>query len=840
MDKDGQKPFYSGGKPPGGLAALRTGANMNNGVLKSLLAFLLVVTSVGSHADFDETVAALDHREGLVDLYVDSAGGKVMLALSPQSDGTLGRYIYAAYLTGGLGSNPVGLDRSRPSDSYILAFKRSGKQIYAVVENHRYRASADNPAEKRAVETSFAQSIIWSAPVVETAEDGRVLVDFTPFLLRDSVGVAAQLKNRGQGNFTVDTKRSFVDTSATHVFDKNLEIDAHVTFASANAGGEVQATTPVPHSVSLILHTTFLPLPEPGYVPRVADERAGVVTTSHIDMSAPLDGDTAVQLARRFRLELDANGNVVNPIVFYIDNGAPEPIRSALLDGARWWAEAFEAAGFPGGYRAEILPEGVHPLDARYNVVNWVHRATRGWSYGASIFDPRTGEILRGVVLLGSLRVRQDIKIFEALAGAGKTGTGDPDDPVELALARIRQLSAHEIGHALGFAHNMAASSYGKQSVMDYPAPDVRANEDGLDFSQAYGIGIGAWDNWVTKYLYGSYDDSDLTAKRSLFREADEAGLLYVSDSDSRSVGTGHIGGSLWDNGADAVEELDNVMRVRATALSSFGVNNLRPDESYADLQTKFVPLYLYHRYQLQAAAKFVGGYDFVYRNQGDGRPEPVVVPWAEQLRALDGLLETISPQALVIGERLSSLLSPRGAGGGDPQFRREAFAGTASPAFSVDEAVSTAADLVFDALLHPRRLQRLAEQGRRSGHPGLAGVLDRTSQFLLRANRRETAQEIAVRAVVLERLTEHLIAHLQEPGSGIAVRAGVRNALADIRQAADRTRGEMAAYAPALVKRIDDAFARARTPAVKVPNGPSIPPGSPIGAGAAESCWHC
>lgn len=810
-------------------------------ILLSFLGLAVLSVSVGVRADFEEAIAGLDHRPGLVDTYVDTSTGKVMLALKPHEDGTLGRYIYAGYLTGGLGSNPVGLDRSRPSNSHILAFKRSGKQVYAVIENHRYRATADNPAEQKAVETSFAQSIIWSTPIAETAEDGRVLIDFTSFLMRDSVGVAEQLKSRGQGSFKIDSKRSFVDTAATHVFEKNLEIDAHVTFAGSNAGREVQATTPVPHSVSLILHTTLLPLPDAGYTPRIADERAGVVTTSHIDMSAPLAGDTAVQLARRFRLELGPDGNVVNPIVFYIDNGAPEPIRTALLEGAQWWAEAFDAAGFPGGYRAEVLPDGVHPLDARYNMLNWVHRATRGWSYGASIFDPRTGEILRGVVLLGSLRVRQDIKIFEALAGAAKTGTGAADDPVELALARIRQLSAHEIGHSLGFSHNMAASSYGRESVMDYPAPDVRLGEDGaLDFSNAYGVGIGAWDKWVTKYLYADYDDTDDAVKRALFKEADAAGLLYVSDGDSRSVGSGHIRGSLWDNGADAVDELNSVMQVRATALAGFGEVNLRSGESYADLQTKFVPLYLYHRYQLQAAAKFVGGYDFVYRADGDGRPAPTVVPWSEQQRALDALLATLSPDVLGINQRLINLLSPRGAGGGDPQFRRESFSGIAAPAFSADEATATAADLVFDALLHPRRLQRLAEQGRATNHKGISGVLERTSQFVLRGNRRESMGDIAVRAVVLERLTEHLIAHLQAANTGIAVRAAVRNALADIRQASERTRGELATYTPAIVKRIDDAFARARTPAVKAPTGPTIPPGSPIGASSSDACWHC
>lgn len=810
-----------------------------SGVIAAGMVFL---SSVVVNADYNEAIQGLVVKQGLITTIVDADKGKVMLSLKPQADGTLGRYIYTGYLTAGLGSNPVGLDRSRPSDSHILAFKQAGGKVMALVENHRYRASADNPAEKKAVETSFAQSVIWATDIVETSDEGDILIDISSFLKRDAVGVAAQLKNRGQGAFSIDASRSFVDTAAAHVFPENLEFDAHVTFAGGSPGGEVQATTPVPNSVSLIMHTTFLKLPDDGYAPRIADQRAGVVSTSHIDMSAPLDGNTAVQLARRFRLELGPDGTVVNPIIFYIDNGAPEPIRSALLDGALWWSDAFDAAGFKGGYRADILPDGVHPLDARYNVVNWVHRATRGWSYGASIFDPRTGEILRGVVLLGSLRVRQDIKIFEALAGAQNTGTGKADDPVELALARIRQLSAHEIGHSLGFSHNMAASSYGRESVMDYPAPDVRLDAAGnIDFSNAYGVGIGAWDKWVTKYLYGTYDDADPAQKRALFRDADARGLLYVSDNDSRSPGSGHIRGSLWDNGSDAVDELNDLMKVRAKALASFGEGNLRSDEHYSALQTKFVPLYLYHRYQLQAAAKFVGGYDFVYRAEGDGRPAPVPVSNEEQMRALSAILATLSPDSLVINENLASLLSPRGGGGGDPQFGREAFSGTASPGFSTEEAVAAAADLVFDALLHPRRLQRLAEQSHFAADTvDINTVTTELIGSVMNASRGESARSTAVRAIVMERMTEHLIAALHNPNTGVLVRSGVRSALVDVKRGAERARGALGAHTALLAQRIDDAFARAKTPAVKTPAGPTPPPGSPIGSAGAETCWHC
>jgi len=809
-------------------------------------AVILVTASLGAAAaDFAEIVKGLEKKDGLSTLYVDHAKAKVYLVLNKSDEpGSLGRYIYAAYLTAGLGSNPVGLDRSVPTGSRMLNFRRAGDRVMAVIENTRYRASADNMAEKNAVRTSFAESIIWSSKIVaEDAEAGLVLIDFSEFLKKDFVGVGARLAARGQGKFKPDAKRSYVDTRQVFSFPINMEFDAHITFAGAGPGGEIRQTTPMPEAVSLIAHTSLMKLPETGYEIRKDDDRAGLVSVSHVDMSAPLAGDTVVRLARRFRLEKDSEGKVIKPIVFYIDNAAPEPIRGALLDGARWWATAFEKAGFPGGYQAEILPEGVHPLDARYNVVNWVHRATRGWSYGAAINDPRTGEALRGVVLLGSLRVRQDIKIFEALAGAEKTGTGSADDPVEMALARIRQLSAHEIGHSLGFAHNMAASTYGdRASVMDYPAPDVRLSEGGtIDFSRTYGVGVGAWDDWTVNFLYGSYGGDSDAARSAMIATADKEGLLYVSDYDARSVGTGHLRGALWDTGSDALESLKNTMLVRRKALDEFGTRNLRKGEAFSALQTKIVPLYLYHRYQLQAAAKYIGGYDFLYRHKGDGRSAPSAVDWQTQLEALNIILDTVSPAALDMPDSVLRDLSPLANANGDPQFNRETFDGAGRPMFDHGGAAAVAADIAFGALLHQQRLIRLYEQGlREDGHEGLSGILSKVVTGVVPIPRRETSRYTALRMIVVERLTEHLISIAQMPATPIAVRTEVRDAIAAVRREVGQYSKRNEKFAKALRHRIDAAAARERTPAVKNPTAPDIPPGSPIGAGAGESCWHC
>ncbi|MCK5576496.1 MAG: zinc-dependent metalloprotease, partial [Sphingomonadales bacterium] len=325
---------------------------------------------------------------------------------------------------------------------------------------------------------------------------------------------------------------------------------------------------------------------------------------------------------------------VVKPIVFYVDHSVPEPVRSALVEGGNWWATAFEAAGYKNAYRVEVLPEDVHPLDARYSVVNWVHRETRGWSYGGSVVDPRTGEIIKGNVLLGSLRVRQDRMIFEGLVGADATGKGGANDPQDVALARIRQLAAHEIGHALGFAHNMAASTvFDRSSVMDYPAPRIGLTAEGdFDLSDAYGVGMGVWDDFSVAYLYGGADEAAIRAGYA-------KGLIYVTDPDSRTAGMAHPSGILWDNGTNGVTALAHTLKVRRTALDRFGMHNVAEGQNVSDLAKVIVPIYLLHRYETEGAAKQLAGMTYQYSRRGDGLDGTAIVPKAQQMAAVDVLL---------------------------------------------------------------------------------------------------------------------------------------------------------------------------------------------------------
>ncbi|MEO1359748.1 MAG: zinc-dependent metalloprotease [Pseudomonadota bacterium] len=541
---------------------------------------------------WNDAVSSLDHRPGFIDLYLDADANAIYAALpAPDEDGLSVRFIYTTGLTGGLGSNPIGLDRGNANRGIIVGFRRIGDKIVAEHENWRFRATADNPREQLAVAQSFARSFLWSQEIHAEDETGQLLVDLTSFLTRDQFNIAGDLKfGADAGAYSLDLNRSFADLEAALVFPDNVELDAHLTFSTSKPNSQTNATAPDARSVTLTLHHSFVRLPDNGYKPRKFDQRTANIGFSYYDYSADLSDTVVQRLSRRFRLERvdpDAPSSPAKePIVFYVDSGAPEQIRDALIEGAMWWAEGFEAAGFEDAYRVEVLPDDAHPLDVRYNIINWVHRQTRGWSYGGHVADPRTGEILKANVILGSQRVRQDRMIFEGLAGVSETGTGSPNDPIEISLARIRQLSAHEVGHTIGFAHNFAGSSNNRASVMDYPAPYIRPRNGGLDFSEAYGVGLGAWDVFTVKWLYTEFPDEvdESEALDAMVSEAFDSGLRFTADRHGRSVDAAQPYGSVWDNGEDAIETLLETLEVRRIALTDFGLDRLAPGRAASDL----------------------------------------------------------------------------------------------------------------------------------------------------------------------------------------------------------------------------------------------------------------
>ncbi|HUE78848.1 MAG TPA: zinc-dependent metalloprotease [Sphingomicrobium sp.] len=655
--------------------------------------------------------AAAASEAPLLPVKADPITGKIIATLpKPDADGVSGRFIYLTQLETGLGSAPIGLDRAAPGNSRILVFRRIGKKVAAEIENPKFVASTGTADEQKAVRESFAGSTIWMGEVADSRGDGSFTVDLASFLARDDLGVTQAVKRGGGGDFKFVADLSAADPNFVKLFPRNAEFAARLTFRSDEPTAEVTNVIPGSDSFSLVLRHSLIALPEPGYIPR-RDPFGYTLARQQVDFSAPLGSSLVRDVATRFRLEkvdpAAPRSPVKKPIVFYIDTGAPEPVRIALREGVSWWNQAFDAAGFVDGFRTELLPAGADPLDVRYNVVNWVNRATRGWSYGAPIDDPRTGEIIKGSVLLGSLRAHQDMLIFQALVGAGLTGTGDPDDPIGATLARIRQLGAHEVGHAIGLNHNMAASSQGRFSVMDYPAPRVTLQNGVPSLSDAYGAGLGPWDRWVVKWLYGARTDAEAVP---MLAEARAEGLRFVADADSRPVGSANPQGAIWDDFSDPVTELGRMLEVRRVALERFGRAAIPAGESLSHLRRAFVPIWLLHRYQVEAAAKPLGGVIFPYALNSEGLL-PQAVPGQAQQSALYALLDTLSPAALTVPPHLQLLLSSGFGGNSDRQTDIEILPTAGGPVFDPLKATEVGAVHTLNALLSPERLNRLEIQ---------------------------------------------------------------------------------------------------------------------------------
>ncbi|MEL7061759.1 MAG: zinc-dependent metalloprotease [Acidobacteriota bacterium] len=785
-----------------------------------------------------EVVGDLEPREGLFTLYPDPLGGALWLELpSPDPDGVMAEVLFAESLATGLGSNPVGLDRGQVGDSRILRLRRVGSRVLFELPNLRFRARSDDAAERTAVEESFAPAVLWATEIAALDAEGRSLIDLAPFLVTDLHNTRRVLAWSGQGSFRLDAQRSTVNFDHCFAFPDNLELQALVTWVTDDIepGSEVAATSARADALSLVQHVSWIRLPDDDYRPRRADPRIGMLSTGYANYAAALDAPIRERLVYRHRLEkIDpsaASSPVREPIVYYIDRGAPEPVRSALLDGARWWAEAFEAAGFEDAFRVELLPEGVHPLDARYHVVEWVHRATRGWSYGGFIADPRTGEIVKGHVNLGSLRVRQDRLLFEGLVGTDGTGSGRQDDPIELALARIRQLSAHEIGHTLGIAHNFAASTYDRGSVMDYPVPRVGLDAEGrIDLSDVYGVGLGAWDIATVAWAYGepaAGEDEEDYLERTLRASLDD-GLVFLSDADARPADAADPRASLWDDGPDAVDELARLLRVREVALDDFAENRIAVGQPLAHLQEVLVPVYLMHRYQLKAAGKTLGGVELAHAVRGDSQAPVLPISAERQRRALEVMLDALAPERLDLPDDVLALLAPRPFGEGR---NRELFASATGQSFDLLGAATTAAGLVLDELLQPARLERLAERGRRdpstpSPDQVMGRVVDRTVGLEIERPRLEPIARRVERLV-----TQRLVAITADPSLDGTLRASAWTSLDRVRE---RLRARDAAGDRWLLDELDRFAARPwdGPPALAVPA--PAPPGSPIGADLA------
>jgi hypothetical protein len=637
-------------------------------------------------------------------------------------------FILYESLPSGMGSNDIGLDRGEPGESYVVHFERAGKQVFLVAENQEYRAVTDDADQRSAVRAAFPQSVLWGFEVAAEDSDA-VLVDATKFFLSDVHGVAARIATAKQGKYKVDATRSAIYLPRTKNFPENTDIESTLTFVGEEPGNFVQQVTPEPHAITVREHISFIQAPAAGFQGRAYDPRAGFFGISYMDFATPVDEPIVKRYIARHRLaKKDPSATVSEPVkpIVYVDRAIPEPIRTAVLEGVGWWNQAFTAAGYKDAFQVKLLPEGVDPMDVRYNVVEWVPRSTRGWSIGNAVTDPRTGEIINGHVRLDALRIRQVFLIAQGLLNPFGKDPAALGKANAMALARIRQLAAHETGHTLGLMHNYAASIVNRASVMEYPPPTVSVGADGVpDVSNAYAVGIGAWDKVAITYGYGDFPTgtNETQALDKVLDDAFSGGLLYLTDQDARPLGSASPIAHLWDTGNNDLDGLQQVMAVRQAAIKNLSENAIREHTPMATIEDVLVPVYLYHRYQVTAVAKSIGGLNYSFDLRGPNRKDPQIVPAGQQRQALRAILKTLSPQALAVPQGLLNIIPPR-----PPEYSssKENFARRTSPTFDSLAPAEAAAEIVAGLVFQPERAERMIEyHARDASNPGFDELLN-------------------------------------------------------------------------------------------------------------------
>ncbi len=795
-------------------------------IITSLILFIFLTNSF-SQALKDKKVKEF---KGYFNFFYEESQDKIYLEVDKLDDD----FLYVSSLASGVGSNDIGLDRGQLGSERLVKFVKAGNKLLLIQPNQNYRAITDNILEKKSVEQAFAKSVLFGFKIEEEKE-GKYIIDFTPFLMQDTHEVANRLKSQNEGVYKLDLTKSALSMERTKAFPKNVEFEALLTFDGEAKGRNIRSVTPTSSLVSVIQHHSFIELPDNKYKKREFDPRSGAISISYMDYATPIQEPITKRYIIRHRLEKQnpelEMSEAVDPIIYYLDPGTPEPIRSALLEGAGWWNEAYESIGFKDAFQVKMLPDDADPMDCRYNVIQWVHRSTRGWSYGGSVIDPRTGEIIKGHVSLGSLRIRQDFLIAQALLNKPFAERDDNyKQMLDMALARIRQLSAHEVGHTIGFAHNFAASITNRASVMDYPHPQVELIDGEISLNNAYATGIGIWDKVTVAYSYSEFDKNldEKQTLNSILNEAKNKGLRFISDSDARAEGGAHAYAHLWDNGNIASAELENVLQVRQQAISNFSKDNIRTNEPYSVLEDVFVPLYFFHRYQTEATSKIVGGLDYNYAVKGDGQLIVKPVDANVQKEALNSLLRTLSAETLAIPKDKLDLFPPRAF---DYDRTRESFSSKTGVAFDALSAASTASDLTLGLLLHPQRANRLIQQkSLDSNQIGLDNVFENLIDHSFKMNY-EDAYLNEVQQMINSNVLKYIMNLTVNDNAFLQVNALANDALEQISELVNQRRTKVL-YASQYARLINEF--KEHPEEFKLETAIKIPDGSPIGS---DSC---
>jgi len=780
----------------------------------SVIILLILLSGATTFSQKFDDLKEMQKFEGFFDFYYNESEDQICLVVEHLDQ----EFLYVHSLSSGLGHNDLNLDRGQLGGEAVVYFTRAGNKLLLVQPNLRFRAETENQLEKKAVEQAFARSVLHGFNILDQ-KAGKYLIDLKGLLSSDAHRVTERLSRMNQGTYKLDPSRSAVERSRTKAFPENVEFDVLITYSGEPKGRLIYEVTPDAHHITVNQHHSFVQLPDDNYKPRAFHPGSGCIPLSYMDYASPVYEAIKKQYIIRHRLEKE------KPIIYYLDNGTPEPVRSALLEGGSWWNEAFQSIGYKDAFRVEMLPEGADPMDVRYNMIQWVHRSTRGWSYGGSVVDSRTGEIIKGHVSLGSLRIRQDFMIAQALVNSPYASDDENHGAMmELALARIRQLSAHEIGHTLGFTHNFAASSNHRSSVMDYPHPMLYAEQGEIKLDSAYGSGISPWDMVTVAYAYSPLPENELEGLLGILAEARKQGLRFIADTDARAPGGAHPKAHLWDNGSSSVEELKKVLEIRNIAITNFGVDNIRTGEPLSLLEDIFVPLYFFHRYQVEAVAKSIGGVDYSYSVKGDGSSPPRAVEAQLQIEALEALLYALSPQVLMIPEDKLDLFPPRPYG---YARTRESFDGQTGITFDYLAPPAAAANFTLEFMLNPERanrlvLQKTLNEKQLSLDELLESLVERTIHSI--PTSKGYTQEVMHTVGFL--VIDHMIRLSTGTDTSPLVKARVSHQLKALTKWLENpeTKGPDAIYVEAYIEQIKKGKVK------HLDHLPDLPPGSPIG----------